>query len=59
MPIEIRELHIRVQVNEHETSGQRLNTQAARRQEGDASEEAIIAECVEQILQIIKEQQER
>jgi hypothetical protein len=59
MPIEIRELHIKIKVNERDTPGQRLNTQQARDQERGASEEALVAECVEQTLQILKEKQER
>jgi hypothetical protein len=59
MPVEIRELHIKVKVNERDTPGQRLDTQQARNQERSASEEALVAECVEQTLQVLKEKQER
>jgi hypothetical protein len=59
MPIEIRELHIKIKVNERENQGQRLNTQQARNQERGASEEALVAECVEQTLQVLKAKQER
>lgn len=59
MPVEIRELHIKVKVNERDNPVQPLNTQQARNQERGASEEALVAECVEQTLQILKEKQER
>lgn len=59
MPIEIRELHIRINVNERTKPGQRLDNQAARNQERQASEGALVAECVEQTLQILQEKQER
>ena len=59
MPIEIRELHIRVKVNERENNNQGTTDPNARRQEGDASEEAIVAECVEQTLQILEQLKER
>ncbi len=59
MPIEIRELHIRVKVNERENNNQGATDPNARRQERDASEEAIVAECVEQTLQILEQLKER
>ncbi|MCB0549805.1 MAG: hypothetical protein KDD19_19695 [Phaeodactylibacter sp.] len=59
MPIEIRELHIRVKVNERENNPQNATDQNARRQERDASEDAIVAECVQQTLEILEQQKER
>jgi len=52
MPIEIRELHIKVNVN---TDTKARNENASEKE----SKEAIIAECVEQVLDIIKESKER
>lgn len=59
MPIEIRELHISIKVNERENTNQAATDPNARRQERDASEEAIVAECVEQTLQILEHLKER
>ena len=60
MPIEIKELHIRVTVNS-EASGQAsgaavdgANTEAA-----ETDKAALVAECVEQVLQILQNKQER
>jgi hypothetical protein len=61
MPIEIKELHIRVAVNAS-PSGQSLDTQAASSSSdanGDTDKEAIVAECVEQVLRILQSKQER
>ncbi len=59
MPIEIRELTIRVKVNERENNNQNATDPNRRRQERDQSEEAIVAECVQQTLRILNEQKER
>jgi len=63
MPIEIKELHIRVAVNSSQ-SGQSSGGQLAV---GNASEsdskngdtDSIVAECVEQVLQVLKNKMER
>ena len=55
MPIEIRELHIRVAVEarpEPQRPGQSPRA-------GDAEREAMIAECVEQVLRILRSRKER
>ncbi len=52
MPIEIRELHIKVNVNNAQSS----------QNEGEQKvieKEIVIAECVEQVLEILKENKER
>jgi hypothetical protein len=59
MPIEIKELHIKVKVNERQNPGQPLNTTAARDQERGQVEGALLQETVEQVLQILKDQKER
>ncbi|PSR09845.1 MAG: hypothetical protein DA408_06870 [Bacteroidetes bacterium] len=59
MPIEIRELIIKVKVNERENNGQAATDPTGRRQERDASEDAIVAECVEQTLYILQQKEER
>ncbi len=56
MPLEIKELYIKVTVNEEE--GDEGKSQSA---EGGsaASPEAIVQTCVEQVLQILKDREER
>jgi hypothetical protein len=59
MPIEIRELTIKVKVNERENNNQNATDPNRRQQERDQSEDAIVAECVQQTLRILAEQKER
>lgn len=57
MPIEIKELHIRAVVQDAATTQQ---DNAASTTEASAVQiNAIVAECVEQVLNILKEKQER
>jgi hypothetical protein len=58
MPIEIRELHIRVAVNPEpgKHAAARQNTPA---DSAGNDKEAIIAQCVEEILQILQSKKER
>lgn len=59
MPIEIRELHIRVIVN---TPGTGQGTTPAGHGEsagGEIEKETVVAECVEQVLQILHGRGER
>jgi hypothetical protein len=60
MPIEIKELHIRVAVNAPQ-SEQKTNSRADsnNREGSDDNKEAIVTECVEQILQILQHKLER
>jgi hypothetical protein len=56
MPVEIREMYIKVQVQD--TSGSSGNPEPI----GEASQHqinTIVAECVEQVLTILREKQER
>jgi len=58
MPIEIKELHIHVEVKtspEGPAPTGRQNSAAGK----DNDNEAIIAECVEQVLQILQNKKER
>ena len=59
MPIEIKELHIRVAVNTStgKQSSATHNTSGGSGTEGD--KDAIVAECVEQVLQVLKTKGER
>ncbi len=59
MPIEIRELILKVKVNERENKNAATTDPNARKQERDASEDAIIAECVEQTLLVLNKKKER
>lgn len=59
MPIEIRELILKVKVNERENNNSATTDPNARKQERDASEDAIIAECVEQTLLVLDKKNER
>jgi hypothetical protein len=56
MPIEIRELHIRVAVSS-EPATTSVPAQAAAGE--SAAKDAIVAECVEQVLRIIQTKKER
>jgi len=60
MPIEIKELHIRVTVNAGagKAGGEApKDTSAAGR--ADANQGAIVAECVEQVLEVVQSKKER
>jgi hypothetical protein len=62
MPIEIKELHIHVAVNTSQ-SGQPSGNQATVSETasvgGNDTKEAIVAECVEQVLRILENKTER
>jgi hypothetical protein len=57
MPIEIKELHIRVAVDARPAQ-QALAAQTSSGGNG-AAKDAIVAECVEQVLEIIQSKKER
>jgi len=61
MPIEIKELHIRVVVNAPQEGQVSVGQAANNRGSGHKSDdkEAIVAECVEQVMQILQNKQER
>lgn len=60
MPIEIKELHIRITVNtppkEHQDNGKKPSSASSYE---TTETEALIAECVEQVLQILQNKLER
>ena len=58
MPIEIRELHIRVAVNS-ESAKQSAPAKSTSAGGSSADKDAIVAECVEQVLQIMQSRKER
>ena len=53
MPIEIKELHIKINVNENSSSGIKPASSAS------ATEKDNVAECVEQVMKIIERKKER
>lgn len=57
MPIEIKELHIRVTVNTSPGGAPAARSEDAAG--GDEAKERIVAECVEQVLQILQNKKER
>lgn len=58
MPIEIRELHIRVSANAG-ASGKPAGAPGAEPGAEGEARQALVAECVEHVLQILREQRER
>lgn len=60
MPIEIKELHIRITVNTSSKEHQDKERQLSSASNHETTEtEALIAECVEQVLQILQNKLER
>ena len=57
MPIEIKELYVRFTVNAPDEAGSQIPQ--PRAEDHAANKEAIVAECVEQVLQILQEKKER
>ena len=59
MPIEIKELHIRVSVNAQPSGQARAGDGAVTGADDDGGKDVIVAECVEQVLQILQRKTER
>ena len=60
MPIEIKELHIKVTVNTPQSTNQSNGQPGAQSSAVSPDiKDAIVAECVEQVMQILKEKNER
>jgi len=62
MPIEIKELHIRVSVNapqDEQSAGAQPAAPPAGGGGHESDKEAIVAECVEQVLEILQNKAER
>jgi len=55
MPIEIRELQIRVTINETQAT----NTTQANEEEEQVNVQGLIRECIEQVTEIINSKKER
>ncbi|HRD83029.1 MAG: hypothetical protein IAE84_03800 [Saprospiraceae bacterium] len=62
MPIEIRELHIRVNINAQQAESSAGTTSSAANAQAGMNEDdkqAIVAECVEQVLAVLQSKTER
>jgi hypothetical protein len=59
MPIEIKELHISVAVNAQQAVAGQHSPASGAQTGGGADREALVAECVEQVLQILRNKSER
>ena len=62
MPVEIKELHIKVTVNAPQSPAppaQQSAGQSTKGGDGGGDKDAIVAECVEQVLQILQDKRER
>jgi hypothetical protein len=59
MPIEIRELHIRVAINPAPGKEGAARSSAPSEGDGQAGQDAIVAMCVEQVMQILQSKKER
>lgn len=59
MPIEIRELHIRVAVNSEPGKQGAARAEAPADTGGHADQDAVVAMCVEQVLRILQAKKER
>ena len=59
MPVEIKELHIRVAINASQSGQPSAVPMAGGNTGSDDGKDAIVAECVEQVLQILQSKAER
>jgi len=58
MPLEIRELHIRVTVNQPKQEGGEPNPVTGQTHDA-AGADALVAQCVEEVLRIVQDKEER
>jgi hypothetical protein len=61
MPLEIRELHIRVNVNQPEQAKGQQNASmpSAEGKKEEEEKDAVINQCIDEVLDIIKKKKER
>jgi hypothetical protein len=59
MPIEIKELNIRINVNQNQPEQDAPPQQATAQTAGNNNKEEIIAECIEQVMDILKNKMDR
>jgi hypothetical protein len=58
MPLEIRELHIRVTVNQPKQEGGEPNPVTGQTHDAEGAD-GLVAQCVEEVLRIMHEKEER
>lgn len=59
MPLEIKELHIRVSVNQPQQAEQASAASPSRGKKEEDDKEAMVKQCIEQVLDVIKNKKER
>ncbi len=59
MPIEIRELHIKVTVNDPNPQAQQAAQPVAENGNAKTDNDGMVAQCIEQVLEIIHNKKER
>lgn len=59
MPLEIKELHIRVSVNQPQQGQQANAVSPSRGKKEEDEKEALVSQCVEEVLEVIKKKKER
>ena len=59
MPVEIKELHIRVSVNQPQQTEQANAASPARGKKDEEEKDALTNQCIEQVFDIIKKKKER
>lgn len=59
MPVEIRELQIKVTVNQPQSGGDPGSSSAPANEDGAKSPQKLIADAVEQVLTILQQKEER
>lgn len=59
MPLEIRELHIKVTVNQPKTESEGAQNNEAAASEEKTDQQVLIQHCVEQVLDIMNTKKER
>jgi hypothetical protein len=59
MPLEIKELHIKVTVNQPQQGTTENSVSPAQNDKQDEAKEAIINQCIEEVLEIMSNKKER
>jgi hypothetical protein len=59
MPIEIKELNIRINVNQNQPEQDGPPQHATAQTPGNNNKEEIIAECIEQVMELLKNKMDR
>ena len=59
MPLEIKELHIKVSVNQPQQGQQANAASPARGKKEEDEKDALVSQCVEAVIDVIKKKKER